>query len=218
MSRASREPLLAWSGWTHLGIAWLQTALVSAWFGFVFVGADWLTAHRMARVRVHLDVELKIPLIPSFTLIYMSLYALFIAAPFVLRTRLEISALAVAQALTIFVAGICFLFIPARLAFPTPSDSELGIWRALFRYADRLNLDYNLVPSLHVALSFVCIELFAPRAAPGGRFLLRTWGGLIGIATVLTHQHHVVDAVTGYLLAWVAVKGVGRSQHRLGQE
>jgi membrane-associated phospholipid phosphatase len=148
----------------------------------------------------------------------MSTYALFIAAPFVLRTRREISALAVAEALTIFVAGICFLLIPARLAFPTPSDSELGIWRALFRYADRLNLDYNLVPSLHVALSFVCIELFAPRAAPGGRLLLRTWGGLIGVATVLTHQHHVVDAVTGYLLAWAAVKGVGRSQHRLGQE
>src|SRR5713101_6251353 len=97
MNHARRGPFIAWPGWAHLWFAWRQTLLVSAWFAFVFAGPNWVTAHRAARVRIHLDAELQIPLIPSFTLIYMSIYLLFLAAPFVLRTRREIMTLAVTQ-------------------------------------------------------------------------------------------------------------------------
>lgn len=206
MISARPEPFLAWPGWAHLRIAWLQTALVTAWFAVVFLATNWLTAQHALRVRVHFDAELQIPLLPAFTLIYMSIYALFLAAPFVLRTRHEITALAKAQALTILVAGFFFVLIPARLAFPPATDSELGVWRALFHFADRLNLDYNLVPSLHVALSLVCVELFAARATTFGRGWLRTWGALIAAATMFTHQHHLVDVLAGYALALATVK------------
>src|SRR4051812_17867797 len=155
MSREQPDPFFAWPGWAHLRMAWLQTALVTALFALVFVGASQLTAQRLTRVRVHLNAELQIPLLPSFTLIYMSIYALFLAAPFVLRTRQQIRTLVRAQTNTILIAGIGFLLIPAQLAFPTAVDAELGIWRGMFRFADQLNLDYNLVPSLHVALSVV---------------------------------------------------------------
>jgi hypothetical protein len=206
MIDVEREPFFAWPGWAHLRMAWLQTVLVSAWFIFVFAGANWVTVQRVTRVRVHLDAELHIPLVPSFTLIYMSIYALFLAAPFVLRTRREITTLAAAQATAIFVAGIGFLLIPARIAFPPATDSELGIWRGMFRLADQWNLDYNLVPSLHVALSVVCIELFATRANLAGKISLRIWAVGIAAATVLTHQHHLLDAVTGWLLAMTTLK------------
>jgi hypothetical protein len=205
------RPFFAWPGWSHLRFAWLQTIFVSAWFVFVFIGCDWITAHRTMRVRVHLDAELHIPLIPSFTLIYMSIYLLFLAAPFVLRTRKEITTLAAAQAFTIFVAGICFLLIPAQLAFAPATDSQLGIWKDLFRFADKLNLDCNLVPSLHVALSIVCIELFAAHAKTVGKIFLRGWGFLIAASTVFTHQHHLLDAATGYLLAFAVVKFARRN-------
>jgi hypothetical protein len=213
MSLDVRRPFLAWPGWQHLKFAWVQTLAVSLWFAVVFVGADWFTGHRVLRVRVHLDAELHIPLVPSFTLVYMSIYFLFIAAPFVLRTRREIITLAICQALAISLAGICFLLIPAQLAYAPPSDAQLGIWKGLFNLADRLNLDYNLVPSLHVALSIVCIELFAVHATLGGKFLLRGWGLLIAASTILTHQHHLLDAVTGYLLALAIVKILARPKH-----
>jgi hypothetical protein len=213
MSPDVRRPFLAWPGWAHLKFAWVQTLMVSLWFAMVFVGADWFTGHRVLRVRVHLDAELHIPLVPSFTLVYMSIYALFVAAPFVLRTRREITTLAICQALAISLAGICFLLIPAQLAYAPPSDSQLGIWKGLFNFADRMNLDYNLVPSLHVALSIVCIELFAVHATPGGKFLLRGWGLLIAASTILTHQHHLLDAVTGCLLALAIVKIFAPPKH-----
>jgi membrane-associated phospholipid phosphatase len=182
----------------------LLYAVVTLWFGIIYGGADWFTAHRTARVRVHLDAELSLPLIPAFTLGYMSIYLLFFAAPFVLRTRRELTALASIQALAILIAGLGFFLLPAQLAFPPPQN--LGPWEGLFRFADRLNLDYNLVPSLHVALSVICLELFAPCAPPPGRMTLRAWGLLIAASTVLTHQHHLLDAASGYVLAFAVLK------------
>jgi len=213
MSPAQRQPFLAWPGCTHLKFAWIQTAIVSLWFLLVFGGADWITAHRSLRIRVHLDAELQIPLVPSFTLAYMSIYASFVAVPFVLRTRREITTLAVSQALAVALAGICFLLIPAQLAYAPPSDSQLGIWKGLFNFADRLNLDYNLVPSLHVALSIICIELFAAHATLSGKILLRAWGLLIAASTILTHQHHLLDAMTGYMLALAMIRIFARPKH-----
>jgi hypothetical protein len=105
--------------------------------------------------------------------------------------------------LAILFAGIAFLLMPAQLAFPPPQN--LGLWEGLFRFADRLNLDYNLVPSLHVALSVVCLEMFAPHATTLGRLGLRGWGLLIAASTIFTHQHHLLDAITGYGLALALV-------------
>ena len=203
MNQVDRNSFLAWPGWPQLRFAWLQTALLTAWFGVVYSGADWLTARRLTRVRVHLNLELQIPLVPAFTVFYMSVYLLFLAVPFVLRTRREISTLAITQGIVILMAGIGFLLFPAELAYAPPTD--LGMWEGLFRFADRLNLDYNLVPSLHVALSVVCLESFAARLASAGKTLLRGWGLLIAASTLFTHQHHLIDAVTGYLLAFAAV-------------
>ena len=204
MTDPNQHPFLGWPGWRHLGFAWLLTAMVTAWFAIVFTTANNFTASRNTRVRVHLDAELQIPFIPAFLVPYMSIYLLMAAAPLVLRTRREISRLAITQSLAIFIAWICFLLIPAQLAY-TPAP-DLGVWKNLFQFADDLNLDYNLVPSLHVALSFVCIELFAQHAGVKGAILLRTWGVLIAASTILTHQHHLLDAATGWLLALIIVK------------
>jgi hypothetical protein len=206
MSQLQRRPFVVWPGWNHLISAWVLTFVVSLWFGFVFAGTDWITAHHGLRVRVHLPGELSIPLVPWFTVFYMSIYALFFAAPFVLRSQPEIINLAISQTLAIFLAGICFLLIPASLDYQPPTDSELGIWKGVFDFADRLNLDYNLLPSLHVALSIICIEYFAGRADRFGKALLRAWGVMIAASTILTHQHHLLDAASGYLLAFAVMK------------
>lgn len=215
MNASLRAPFLAWPGWPHIRFSALQGVLVTSWFCLVFTGADWFTAHRLLRVQIHLPIELHIPLIPAFTAVYMSIYLLFFAAPFVFRTRREITTLVAAQSITILFAGICFLAIPAKLAFAAPTNSELGAWKALFHLADRLNLDYNLVPSLHVALSIVCIELFCVRASVSGKIILRAWGVLIAASTLFTHQHHLLDVATGYLLALGIVRCMQRAKSRI---
>lgn len=134
----SREPFFGWPGWQHLRcFAWLGVAQ-TIWFGLVFVGCDRLTAMHSFRVRVHFEAELKLPFVAEMVLFYMSIYLLFCGAPFVLRTRRQLRALTVTLAAVTFCAGICFLLLPAELAFPPPRD--VGRWPQLFHFADWLNL------------------------------------------------------------------------------
>lgn len=201
-------PFLAWPGWKHLGYAALLSLANTAWFLLVYGGLDALTARRSFRVPVHFTAELHVPLVPAMTVFYMSLYLLFLMAPFVLRTRREFRAVIWTLAVVIACAGVGFLAFPAQLAFAPPQEAELGSWAGLFHLADRLNLTYNLLPSLHVAMGVVCVAVFSPHAPKGIRIALWSWAVLIAASTVLTHQHHVLDAVTGWLLAAVCVKTV----------
>jgi len=55
-----------------------------------------------------------------------------------------------------------------------------------------------MVPSLHVALSVCCIGAYSRHASPLGRRLLWTWAVAIALSTLFTHQHHVIDVITGW--------------------
>ena len=193
-----RHRFLAWPGWPHLRFAWVLSAVNGVWFAVMYGGCDWITAQRSLRVPVYLPHELSIPLVPGAVLVYMSIYALFAAGPFIIRDRREFAGLILGLALATFIGGIGFLLLPAYDAFAPPT--ELGIWKGLFEFADRLNLDYNNVPSLHVALSVACVAAFARRAPAPGRAVLWSWAGAIALSTVLTHQHHIIDVLTGWIL------------------
>jgi membrane-associated phospholipid phosphatase len=192
------EPFLAWPGWELLGRALFLAVLVTTWWVLVYHGANWLTGLRADRVRVHFDAELGIPLVPAFILAYLSLNLVFIPAPFILRSRRELQALAVSLAAITAVAGVCFLLVPAELAYPS---GDPGPWSGLFALAREMALPYNLVPSLHVALSGLCLAAYATRCGTAGKTFLAAWTAAIALSTLLTHQHHVLDVATGLVLA-----------------
>jgi membrane-associated phospholipid phosphatase len=207
MTDAAR-PWLAWPGAAHLRFAAMLALVGGAWFALVYGGANAWTARRTEWWSVHLPFEPALPFVPEMIIIYVSLYSIFILAPFILRSRRELQSLAVSCNLAILVAGVGFVLIPAALAYPT-----LGHIRAmpeLFRAADRLNLTYNLVPSLHVTFAVLLGAAVARLADANGRLLLWLWVSAIAISTLLTHQHHVVDVVTGALLGGAVYRWVYR--------
>ena len=206
------RPFIAWPGWPFLRFAWLLSGANGVWFAFVYGGCDWITKHRSLRVPIHLPIELSVPLVPAWIVAYMSIYLLFVIGPFIVRERREFAALIFALALATLAGGIGFLLVPSQTAFGPPGD--LGIWKNVFQFADRLNLDYNMVPSLHVALSVCCVSAFARHASPFGRTLLWTWAAVIALSTLLTHQHHVLDAVTGWGVGLAAYRVVLRCASR----
>ena len=124
------EPFFGWPGWKHLRYAAALSAVGTAWFLLVYGGADALNARRAFRVPVHFDWELSIPFIPETVLIYMSIYLLFLAAPFVLRRRQEFLALSITLNSVILVAGICFVLLPSEPAFAPPKN--LALFRPSF--------------------------------------------------------------------------------------
>jgi membrane-associated phospholipid phosphatase len=200
------RPFLAWPGWPFLRYAWLLSALNGVWFVLVYGSCDWITAHRTLRVPIHLPIELSIPLVPAAVLVYVSINVLFLAGPFILRERREFAAVVASLALSTLLGAIGFLLLPSRAAFPPPG--ELGVWAGLFHWADRVNLDYNMVPSLHVAFTVCCVSAFARHASRMGRGFLWTWAVAIALSTLLTHQHHVLDVITGWAAGLLAIHWV----------
>lgn len=199
-------PFLAWPGWPHLLYAWALSLANGLWFALVFYGCDLLTARRALRLRVHWDAELSIPFVPAMIAVYMSIYLLFLAAPFILRTRREFRAAVITLATLIGIAGAGFLLVPAQLAFPRATAEDAGVWADVYLLADRLNLTYNLVPSLHLALTVACVAIFSRHAPGPGKAVLWIWAMAVAASTVLTHQHHVLDVVAGWLLAMACVR------------
>lgn len=187
---------------SHLLHAAVLGAAVMAWFMLIYGGADWVTAQRSLRIPVHFDIEQHIPFVPAAVVVYMSIYPLFAAAPFLLPSRRQLRRLARVLATTIAVAGLVFLALPSELAYSTAHD--YGPWTDLFRVADAINLRYNLLPSLHVGLSVACVDAYTREVSRPVRIGLWGWAAAVAASTLLTHQHHVLDVVTGWALGLVA--------------
>jgi membrane-associated phospholipid phosphatase len=202
----SRPRFWRWPGWSHIGYAALLGSAVSVWFAFVYGGADLLTANRSFRVRLYFDAEMAWPFVPAAVLIYLSIYLLCLSAPFILPTRQELRSLAWTIAAVIAFAGICFLLLPAEVAFPEPS--EMGVWTPFVRFAKTVALTHNLAPSLHVGMTVVFIAVYSRRAASVGKSLFWLWAVAMGVSTLLLHQHYVVDVVWGFLLGLAGVRCV----------
>jgi membrane-associated phospholipid phosphatase len=179
----------------------------AVWFALIYGGADYVTGRRATRIPVNFAWESRIPFVAPAAWLYMSVYALFAMAPFVLRSP-EIIALGAALAVDALVAGVTFLLVPSALAFPPiPATADPpGVTSAVYGFADWLNLRYNLLPSLHVALSVTCVAAYAERASGIGKAILWTWASAIAVSTLLTHFHHVADVVTGFALGLIGYR------------
>jgi membrane-associated phospholipid phosphatase len=191
---------LSWPGFCHVAYTARVAAGLTLLFVVVYAGADSVTRAHTLRVPVHLDLELAIPFVPAATALYSSVYLMFLLAPFVLRTAAEVDGAARAVVIQILVGGAAFLVLPAEPAY-AHADVDLGSWRWLFAAADTVNLTHNMVPSLHVAFATTFALLFAARARGSVRATMVLWGAAVAASTLLTHQHHVADVVTGAMLA-----------------
>jgi len=196
-----QQQLFARPGWRHLVFACGLGLLFTVWLELIYGGADYVTGLRTLRVPVHFQWELAIPFVPAMTVFYLSIMPMFWIGPFILRTRREVIAFTACLALVTLCAGIIFLLVPARLAYPKPDVPARWVW--LYHVADVLNMNYNLLPSLHVTFAILCVDIYSRRAGTFGRVFLRSWGLSIALATILTHQHHVLDVVSGFVLALV---------------
>jgi protein-tyrosine phosphatase len=179
--------------------AFVVSAQLSALFLIVYGGCNLVTAHRANVGTLYFEWERNIPFVPFFILPYMSIDFFFVVAPFLCRTDLELSVIAKRIAAAIIVAGICFLAFPLRFAFSPPhADGWLG---ALFDWFRGLDAPYNLLPSLHAALTLILLDIYFRHTRGFVRIATMTWFVLIALSPVLTYQHHLIDIVGGFVLA-----------------
>ena len=204
-----RARLWHWPGWGQLGYAIALGSAVTVWFVVAYGGADWFVEHiGPYRVRLHLALDLAMPLVPAMSVFYLSLNLLLWSAPFILRTRRELKGMAMALAVATFAAAICFVLLPGQDAFARPRDSALGGWAGIDHFARLLALSHNYLPSLHVAFTTIAVLAYGTHANRRQRAMLWSWGLAIIASTLLTHQHYIADVASGFLLGMLIFRTI----------
>jgi len=178
-------------------LAW--AAVCSLVFMVAYGGCTYVTAHRSDVDTLYFDWELRLPFVPLMIVPYWSIDLLFVGSFFLCSGREELDLLGRRILLAIVLAAVCFLLFPLRIAFPRPDVP--GFQGALFRLLRGFDGPYNLVPSLHIALRTLLADVYARHTRGSLRVLVHAWFSLIGISTVLTYQHHVIDVAGGFVLA-----------------
>lgn len=181
--------------WQALGVS----VALSILFLVIYGGCLWITVRRHDVGVFYFQWERAIPFVPWMILPYLSIDLFFIGAPFLFLNERELRLYAWRVATTIVIAGICFLIVPLRLAFPRPHAA--GWLGELFDRFRALDAPHNLCPSLHAALLVLLIGAYARHLRGGWRFLVLAWFVFVGASPLLTHQHHVIDIVGGFALA-----------------
>ena len=193
-------------------VVW-RTALASALVSLVplYFGIGALTLGRPLHMP-EVALDRAVPVQPAWMLVYGSLYV-FVFLPLLVVREEQLLRRAMRAYLTVLtVAYVGFVAYPTVAPWPAEVRGDgFSAWCLRLQYS--LDWRYNCFPSLHVAHSFVS-ALTCSRVHRGVGFAAVLWASLIGISTLYTKQHYVVDVIAGTLLAYVAYFAFLRSYPR----
>ena len=183
----------------------LRTYLVwSFWVGVAFFGVypamNWLTSLRRAPWHLYFPAELRIPFVPQFIWVYLSMYVLF-ALPLFFIPAERMPPLGKQLIAGCIISAVVFLILPAELGFVRQVPSAAP-YQAIYARVFRIDRPYNLVPSLHVIFSTAIALACADFARPFVRTLILAWLVVIVASTVFVHQHHLVDLAAAFAIVY----------------
>ena len=184
-------------------------------FGVLYPLVNWLTGVRATTFGLYLDAERAIPFLPLWIWAYLSINVLFMLPPLVMCAA-DMPLLGRRMLVATGAGCVVFLLLPARLGFDRVLPLD-GLYHAVFGGLFQADGPHNLVPSLHVTYASLCVLGFMT-AARGwvARVAWGAWLAAIMASTVLVHQHHLLDVVTGLLLAIVICRLLPASEKPRG--
>lgn len=206
------------SRWPLIGRAAVNAVLLSVLFVVVYGSTNWFTAQRTDVKTWYFAWELAvIPFVPILIVPYMSIDFFFFAAPFLCGDERELRTFRRRVTFSILVAAAFFLLMPLTLVWQRPRiDGPFGEFvEASCTVPYLMAYPHNLFPSLHIALRTILAVLYWRHSRGVVRLLLQVWFSLIGLSTVLTYQHHLVDIAGGFVLAGFAFYLFRESPERL---
>jgi hypothetical protein len=182
-------------------------------FYSIYGGTSLLAKLRRPHVDFYFPWEMRLPFLPSWTLVYLTVPLLLLLTPFILRTWRTFMPFFLTLTAETLVAGVFFLVVPLAQAYPPRVAS--GFLGGVFHMADRLNLDYNKLPSLHMAFAVTAAVAFGRRCGWLGRTLLALWIVAVSASGMLIHEHQVLDLAAGLALG---LAGLATVQRRASDE
>ena len=157
--------------------------------------------------RLYMECEKDIPQVPWMILFYESYYLLILLSIVLVKSPQSIRSLSITMMVSSAIACTIFLLFPGEMGFSRTENIQ-G-FESLFEALHIIDKPHNLYPSLHI--TFSTISAFALLKQTKQRLfhaLLILWVIMISLSVILTHQHHLFDIATGFVLAWITLKFV----------
>jgi membrane-associated phospholipid phosphatase len=150
-----------------------------------------------------LPLDRMFPVQPAWALVYGVLYLFLIVLPvFVVRQQEQIRRTVLAYLMVWLSAYVVFLTWPTVAPRP-PIVTGNGFIAWGLRFLYDADPPYNCFPSLHVAHSFVsALTCYRVHRRVGIASIV--CASLVGLSTLFTKQHYVVDVLAGIALAYAA--------------
>ncbi len=144
-----------------------------------------------------------LPVEPAWSVIYLSLFLAALLPVFVVHQQ-EMVRRTVNAFLAIWLVAYVFFLVyptvgPRPLAKVIGDDFSTWLLRSIYSSDFR----YNCFPSLHVAQCFLA-ALVCDRIHRGVGVAAGLWAVLVGVSTIYTKQHYLLDVIAGALLAYLA--------------
>jgi membrane-associated phospholipid phosphatase len=178
----------------------VASSLVTLLPGYFVIGAmtrEWSTH------APEIALDRAVALQPAWVLVYGSLYVFVAFLPLCVVRQAELFRRAMQAYLMVMLVGYAgFLLYPTLAPRPLQVPGG-GFFAWSLRLIYSLDPPHGCFPSLHVAYSFVS-ALTCSRVHRGVGAAAVTWAALIGVSTLYTKQHYVVDVIAGALAAYVA--------------
>lgn len=167
---------------------------------FYLVIGDWVADGVVYAPELPLDRMVAVE--PAWSVVYGSLFCAALMPVFVVHQQ-ELVRRTILAFLTIWLfAYAVFLVYPTIGPQPDEVAGE-GFLAWLLKVIYASDVRYNCFPSLHVAQCFLA-ALACSRVHRGLGIAGCAWAFLVGVSTVYTKQHYVLDVLGGMLLAYAA--------------
>ena len=178
------------------------TLAALAWNQLVYQGASRLAAS-WHHYSLALPLDAAIPLIPWTVAIYFGCYLLWAVQYIWMAWHDDLNAkqFYTADFLSKLFSLLFYLLLPTVMQ--RPSVTAPGFWNDVMRFLYWVDKPYNLFPSMHCSISWLCwVSVRKSRAYPRWYCILTLIAAIaICISTLTTRQHVLVDVFGGIFMA-----------------
>lgn len=171
----------------------------------LYLSSNCIVETLLSHHQLYLECEKDIPQVPGMILFYES-YSLLVLLSFIYaKSPKNIRALSITMMVSSVIACAIFLLFPGELGFSRTMNIQ-G-YESMFEVLHRMDKPHNLYPSLHITFSAIsAFTLLRHTQKKRMQVLLILWVIMIALSVILTHQHHLFDIATGFVLAWITLK------------
>lgn len=187
------------SSLSDAGCVLLGLSVFGLWTGSYYL-MGWVGSFQEMRT-LTIPADRWFPLFPSTSFVYVSVQWFIMVAVMESADALPWRNVLKASAFVLLVCNIFFVFLPVEIRPDAVQVTDVSTWvLSLIRKGD---VAHNCFPSSHCAFALLgALYLFHKSRWKG-------WLGLfcaisIGISTLTTKQHYVLDVIVGFALAGVA--------------